>query len=576
MSTTTINCTRDTFISSYSKNTNHAGASRLITDATSSSAVIGKDSIQTALLQFSIPKEVRYKKITKAVLHYYLGSDFTPTFSEVDYTPYLMDNVTAAVTYNSVDANGTLGERKNVKRSYSGGSWIAEDITDIFTNNLTNGIFSVFVGAGGPTPNDASTILSYIGGKAGSNGSYLVVDYEDVVQLPPTITYPVDVYVRQGEPVLFSWVYNSLTAATQTGVTLEWKQENASEYNVINLTTTERSYMAEIDFPAGTIDWRIKVTNDIGETSDYTSAQFVVIGKPAIPVITSVDNKSLTKISWNASDQCAYEIMISDEEGKVLVSEVVHSGEMSYRPNRFLANGTYNIRLRTKNSIELWSDYTSKTVTISAVAPVQPTFEAYTKKNSITIRISRASGTKAAILRAEKGTEYKVIAVLGEEETEYTDLEVRSGTWYRYMVRAYSEGYCDSAPKSAAFEFEGFYLQSDDAVLHLTKSDEKNTPHTEDIEKDAALVNYSGREYPVSERGEFKNRKVRKRMYVTGEEKKILDAMCSAENLFYRDANGNAFACALTAVHYSRFITGGYIAEFDVYEVSRDEVVINV
>lgn len=577
MSTITIYCTRDTYVSSYSKNTNHAGASRLLTSESATSAVIGKSTKQTALLQFSIPKDVQYKQITKAVLHYYYGSDYPHTTTGVDYTPYLIDNVTAAITYNTVDALGTLGERKSVNRSCSGGTWMAEDITDIFTNNLTNGIFSVFVGAGLTTQDDNESVsIAYIGGVNGSKDSYLVITYEDVEQLSPTITYPVDVYVRQGEQVLFSWVYNSLTAATQASVTLEWKAESATEYNVINLTQNAQSYLADIEFPAGTIDWRIKVTNDVGETSTYSEAKFVVIGKPAIPVITDVKNQTLTEITWNASDQCVYEIIISDSVGNVLISEIVHSGEMSYKPQMFLANGAYNIRLRTKNSIELWSDYTSKTVIISAVAPVQPILSMNVEQNRVRILAEHDAGTSVAVLRSENNGAFKVIAVLGDGETEYMDETVKSGASYTYKVRAYSAGYSDSSSRSASFKFEGIYLQGNGDTLHLTMAEEKFFTHTETLSLEMVLTHYSGRIHPMVEKGEHRTRRIQKKAYVSFEDKKRFEAIIEADEILYRDKDGNSFACVIGTPQYTRYQDRGYHVTFEATEVEREGVVINV
>lgn len=579
MSTTTIYCTRDTYVSSYSKNTNHAGASQLFTDKPGETDIIGKDTKQTALLQFAIPKDIQYKQITKAVLHYYYGSALpsSAVMSGVYYTPYLINNTTAAVTYNTVGALGTLGENKKVTRSYAGGDWIAEDITDIFTNNLTNGIFSVFIGAGIATPDDDESLAySYIGGSSGSRASYLVITYEDVEQLPPTITFPSDVYVRQGESILFSWVYNSLTAATQASVTLEWKPESASKYNVITLNQTAQSYMADIEFPAGTIDWRIKVTNDVGETSAYSEAKFVVIGKPSVPIITDVKNRTLTEITWNASDQCVYDIAITDEVGNILLSETVHSGEMSYKPQMFLANGTYNIRLRTKNSIELWSDYVSKTITINAVAPVQPTLALLSETAKVTISAGHAEGTKAAVLRSENGGEFEVISILEDGVTDFVDDTVKSGAAYTYKVRVYAEGYADSASRSVSFDFEGIYLQGGGMLIHMTKAEDTYLTHSEALSQDVALTFYSGRKHPVAERGEHTTRRAQKKAFIAFEEKCLFETIVASENVFYRDSDGNALACVVSSLQYTRYHKDGYHVSFEITEVEKEGVVINV
>lgn len=576
MSTITINCSKDTYVSIYSKNTNHAGASQLIT---SRGGVIGKTSYQTALLQFVIPKAIQYKKIIKAVLHCYCGVAYSSqNITNIDYTPYLIESIAENVTYSNVSAVGTLGEKKTVVHLGDGNCWVADDITDIFANNLCGETYSLFVGMGNPTPDDGAlaSIRNYIGGISGNNGSYLTITYEDVEQLPPTITYPADVYVRQGEPVLFSWVYNSLTAAVQASATLEWKAESATEYNVIMLNQTAQSYMADIEFPAGTIDWRIKVTNDAGETSVYSEAKFVVIGKPSVPIITEVKNRALTEITWNASDQCVYEIAITDEAGNVLISEMIHSGETTYRPQMFLANGIYNIRLRTKNSIELWSDYISKTITINAVAPVQPTLSLLSEIEKVTIIAGYAEGVKAAVLRSDNGKDFEVITILEAGATDYVDDTVKAGKTYTYKIRAYAEGYTDSASRSVFFDFEGIYLQGEGNAIHLTKSEDTFLTHSEALSGDIVLNYYSGRMLPVVERGEHKTRKIQKKAFITFDEKELFENIVASGNVFYRDSDGNAFACAVGSPQYTRYQNAGYHVSFEITEVEREGVVINV
>ena len=82
--------------------------------------------------------------------------------------------------------------------------------------------------------------------------------------------------------------------------------------------------------PQGTYQWRIKGTNDAGETSAYSEvAEFNVVGKPTAPIINEVPNRTLTQITWNTTDQNAYDITITDANGKVLIDESVASAESS-------------------------------------------------------------------------------------------------------------------------------------------------------------------------------------------------------------------------------------------------------
>lgn len=568
MSRQTVNCSANTFISRESPSTDHSSAAKLITSVAGSDD-IGNSSYQNALLQFAIPDILLYKKITKVTLYYYIGSDTTAGLglsTVVYFTPYITTNSAGAVTFNNVAAMGTLGERKMAdKRGSIIGNWFNEDVTDIYTNNVTNGVFSIFISAGAPTSNEAYPNL-YVGGRGGGYAAYLDVTYEDIAQIPPTISYPDGVYVREGEKVLFSWVYNSATAATQAGATLEWRSGTGT-WNVITLTQEAQSYLCDVMFPQGTIEWRIKVTNNIGETSDYAYAKFEVIGKPAIPVITKIENKALPAIEWNASDQCAYEITISSGEVDIL-HETVYSGKMQYKPNLFLVNGSYTVRLRTKNSIELWSDETSKTFAISAVQPELPGIILRQDGRDIQLDITH-DGTKVAIIRNDK-----VIAVLDENESHYTDSTVVSGKEYTYKARAYKEGYSDSATKSGMVEFEGFELRTGTEVLYCDKSENQFLSYTEERSTNRELIQYVGREYPVLETGEFRSQKIHRNVYLSVEDyetmKKIND-----EAAWYRDDKGNTFLCIVSDLSIKRYMDSGYIADIEVTRIHEDEVMLN-
>lgn len=568
MSRQTVNCSANTFISRESPSTDHSSAAKLITSVAGSDD-IGNSSYQNALLQFAIPDILLYKKITKVTLYYYIGSDTTAGLglsTVVYFTPYITTNSAGSVTFNNVAAMGTLGERKMAdKRGSIIGNWFNEDVTDIYTNNVTNGVFSIFISAGAPTSNEAYPNL-YVGGRGGGYAAYLDVTYEDIAQIPPTISYPDGVYVREGEKVLFSWVYNSATAATQAGATLEWRSGTGT-WNVITLTQEAQSYLCDVMFPQGTIEWRIKVTNNIGETSDYAYAKFEVIGKPAIPVITKIENKALPAIEWNASDQCAYEITISSGEVDIL-HETVYSGKMQYKPNLFLENGSYTVRLRTKNSIELWSDETSKTFAINAVLPEMPEIILRQDGRDIQLDITH-DGTKVAIIRNDK-----VIAVLDEDESHYTDSTVVSGKEYTYKARAFKEGYSDSAAKSGMVDFEGFELRAGTEVLYCDKSENQFLSYTEERSTNRELIQYVGREYPVLEAGEFKSQKIHRNIYLSVDDYEIMKKINDGA-AWYRDDKGNSFLCIVSDLSIKRYMNRGYIADIEVTRIHEDEVMLN-
>lgn len=561
MSTATINVSNDGWISEFSKSSVLSGA-KLYSSNYNYNA-IGQKSNVTAYLQFSVPAAVLLKKITKAVLHYYVNDDISVNYGNLNtaYHPYLIGAL-EGITYQSVNEH-TIGEAKVVSRRFTTAQWIAEDITDIFQNNIVNGIFSVLVSCG--LPSSTQLYRTYIEGKSGSYASYLTVEYEDVEQLPPSISYPNGVYVREGEAVTFSWIYNSLTQATQASATIRWRVKGES-WNTISVNSSAHYYKAEIAFPQGTIEWRVCVTNSIAETSNYSEvAEFTVQGKPAIPVIQNIENKCLPCIRWNAADQCAFEIELAYGDEK-LIQETVYSGVSEYRPQMFLS-GTYTVTIRTRNSIDLWSDKASKTFVINPPATAVPRLTVRQDGARVILEAEHEEGTKLAIIRNGE-----IIAVT--EASEYEDNTAISGAEYEYKVRAYEDGYSDSETVFAMVRYDGFILQNDEKEVNCKVSEQRFLQMSMKNEIESYLVQYDGREYPVLETGTAKSQTITRTVTVTEDQYEDLVEI-SRGPAFYRDNEGNALDCAVSIGSCNRFMNRGYSITLEITRLEKEEVLLN-
>lgn len=562
MSTATINVSNDGWISEFSPEAVLTGAKLYSSEVFYNE--IGKKSNVTAYLQFEIPKAVLYKKITRATLHYYMTDDLSLEYGNWNtvYHPYLIGAL-EGVSYNTVNQY-TIGEAKVVNRKLRRAQWITEDITDIFQNNIVNDIFSVLVSCG--YPSSPQLYRTYIGGKSGSYASYLTVEYEEVEQLPPTISYPAGVYVREGEAITFSWIYNSLTQATQVSATIQWRPVGATEWNTISVASSAHYYIVEEAFPQGAIEWRVCVTNSISETSAYSeTAEFTVQGKPAIPVIMDVENKCLPYIRWNAADQCAYEIELAYGDTKI-IQETLYSGVSEYRPQMFM-KGTYTVSIRTRNSIDLWSDKASKTFVINPPVPAVPQIAVRQDGARVILEAEHEEGTKLAVIRNGK-----VIAVT--EESMYEDTTVLHGTEYEYRVRAYADGYADSATVSAMVFYEGFLLRGEDKEVNCTVSEQKFLSLSIQDEQEAELMRYDGREFPVLETGTAKNKVITRTVTVSDERYRDLVEISKAP-AYYRDREGNGFVCAVSIGSCNRYMGMKYSLTLTMTRLNEEEVLLN-
>lgn len=519
-----------------------------------------------ALLRFSRPNTIKYKKITRATLGVQVdASDDYTVGSKGWWAPYKSDTALSQINFNSYKTAGERGEwnefqtgRANGQTSY----YYNFDVTGVFASNLKSDLFNVLVSVGSVLNNSYWTRID-------PGNVQLTIEYEDAPQLPPTPTYPKDVTLLESNSTLFTWQFNSDTEATQTGVTLAYKLQSAGSFTEVALTQTGHSYTLNQALAPGAYEWKIKATNDIGETSAYSDvALFNIVGKPAAPVINTPDNKTLTTISWQTSDQTACDIELQDASGKSLVREMFATTVTSYKPNMFL-KGTYTFSVRTKNSSGMWSDWASIGFTINAAGPTAATMNAIPMDDRV--RVEFVTTSAAAIVRVEGGTE-KVLALVSPTDTVYEDSTVKAGVPYTYIVRAYVNGYTDSVPRSVTVNYEGAFI----ADLHLNTSQNKFPRHSGSIERGMAVMKFSGREYPMIERGEFTDYQLTKEFFVTPEQRLRLEELAKEKTVYYRDNRGNAFEVAIQRLTYEAWMNEGYNVNISMIRTAEEEVVVNV
>ena len=540
-----------------------------------------------SILQFALPNALRYKKITKVLLNYYTkviwnGEERTGIYDTgMQMAPYVVSNsAISQVTGASLDSFGQIGDYIRVEaKTWQGQSypcWRSGDVTSIFRSNLYDDTYFTVIFKG--YPGYTNTAYGVIGSATASSYiPYLVIDYEDVPQLAPTPNYPVGAYINENTDIVFNWSWNSSTGATQASVQLEYKLASAGSWTVVSLTQTAHTYTLSGGLAQGAYQWRIKGTNDAGETSDYSStAEFTVIGQPAAPVISTPANKALTTIEWTAADQNSYDITLTDSNSVVLIDETVASSVSSYKP-QMLLQGTYTVGIRYRNSTGLSSAWTYKTFTINASGPSKPTAVLYGEGESARIVVTVAANTNYALMRAEDNGENNFQIVGKFTSNKYIDSTLKFNTPYIYKVRAYaSAGYTDSDPMRYLADSERISLEANGVTLVLERSEEEFLPYTEDSKREMAVYRCPGRRYPVVEHSEVDSWIFQSALFVTEADKQVLKDMAIEDYIFYRDYSGRAFPVAIQTLSFQRFMKEGYTANIEFVRIAEKEVVINV
>lgn len=407
----------------------------------------------------------------------------------------------------------------------------------------------------------------------GNDSAYCNIKYFQIVaQSAPTPVSPGDnITLFEGHDITFTWVYNSLTPATQASATIKYRVRGGSTWTTYT-STSSNPYCTISYIPQGQYEWCLNITNNYGETSaDSGTLEFNIIGRPQKPIILEPDNCCLTTISWNAEGQEAAEFILMDGDGNVLIHETVATAVTSYKPQMFL-KGSYKAMARIKNNSDLWSDYGELEFDIDAAEPDPGNLIAMPFDTEIHLEGTYTSTNVAIVRIDEDGTE-TVLAM----DDHAIDKKVASGTEYAYVLRSWDTGgYIDTPAKVFDFKFEGAIFSTETEELHLDRSEQKFLTHDEEIERQYAQMRYVGREFAVIERGEYTEQTLSKQFHVTKAQRRILDRMAKEKSLFYRDSRGNAFKAAILNVSYSNYMGNDYIASIRLTRTAADEVIINV
>ncbi len=544
----TLRCTEDTYIS-IADNSNHSAATKLKTDNWPSDQK--NPTRYASVLQFAIPNELRFKKINSVKLSVTIKTDIGSGFGAVYYRAYTASSSIADLSYSNYANRGSVSTPILDKQTVSlnpGESYTKErDITEIFTNNVINNLFTVIVCVPNPNIDD----LYILSNENSSSYPLLTIEYEDVLPVPPTLLYPVDVYVDERE-LTFRWSFNTLTLSRQKGYLLQWRKAEDSNWYILSSETTERStYTAHANtFPTGQIEWRLRTIDEIDQVSDFSASLFIVKGKPSLPVITSIKNDALTVIEWTASDQVGYEAEIK-KNGEVIYKSNKSTKETILKPNLFLQDGDYELRLRTINSYSLWSSFASRIFTIKTSKPNKP--NVLVSVNGDLVNITAEFDTSAAYLYRMDPEETILVAKLTNKK--YIDTAIRCNVHSKYFVRAYSGGFTDSNQVTALALTDGFIVSDKNDFVRVDLSEERFIPFTEELSKEFDLVEYSGRIDPVVEDGEHKRQVITRKPFVNEEQYTKLRRMFNnSTEVLYRDNRGIKLWCKITRLNRTNAI----------------------
>lgn len=303
---------------------------------------------------------------------------------------------------------------------------------------------------------------------------------------------PQNTVVDGATDTLFQWAHIIETNTAQTKADLQKSTDGSTWATLATVTGAETQWLCA----AGTLTtamkyWRVRTYNTdniAGAWSD--AAQIVVIAAPATPAIQIKSTGPRPSISWQTSEQEAYQVEL---DGKL--SGGTHYGtEKTWTSPAYLADGSHTVRVRVQNQYGMWSGWGAAAlpVTNTPGASITLTVQA----SSVADLNWQTSGSYDFYLVYRNG---KPIAKL--TQTQYTD-ELSSGD-VTYQVRGCFDGSSNYGLSSAVtVDIRAEVHQVSDLdtglTLRLPYSDSQHRQTTRTVSRQVELLQLSGAHYPVA------------------------------------------------------------------------------
>lgn len=573
MASQKINCFYDTYVRDGSDDTEYESSEYL---------QVGPNT--TGIIQFNLPA-IEEINIVSAKLFFYIYT----MGGNIEIIPKLFDwdEPLSGLTYRkfkSLLSNKVILEGDDVLVCSGTANlvnrWESLDITNLIIGHLgepyyTIGMYGSRIQSG---QNTYGTVLRTI---ESGFPMYIQLEYTYSPPFKPTIISPNGDAVDNSGTLRFQWKYNSSGSSGQQKFDLWWKMQSDASWKQISQTTPNTYYdMDASQFTNGIVEWQVRTYNNKNMVSDWATAQFVVIGKPANPVITGVRNDAITEITWQATktEEAAARIKILQNGKQIYDSGIIPAGiSDSYKPNIILANGRYTALLSISNMYGMWSNEVSYSFDISNAAPASPKLDVSGNEDHVILQFSSATdGCSYIIYRSENDGEFVPIDMVTEKF--YKDYYVKPEVRYQYFIRAYKKSYSDSERKDVVVKYKGFYLSEVTSmgkrVNFFFHDSEEYIPIQAGLSNNNVLVSYYGRKKPVKETGVFEFRSVSIEAYLERETYITLMELFRENGIYCFRGKDMLIYCDITEFsNQNAFFNAGQRVSLTFEEVDYDQVV---
>lgn len=169
----------------------------------------------------------------------------------------------------------------------------------------------------------------------------------------------------------FYWNYSNTRGTAQYAYDLQLSDDLGATWQTIysHVVTSETRSSVLTGITAGTKYWRVRAYNQDDVASEWSnSVSFVCNVPPSAPTITSISGNGRKTISWTATDQVAFYLIVEETAtGKIIYdSGDVYSSSTQHLINEYLANGDYTVKVKIINVYGKESPYAEAQFTESS------------------------------------------------------------------------------------------------------------------------------------------------------------------------------------------------------------------
>ena len=298
----------------------------------------------------------------------------------------------------------------------------------------------------------------------------------------------------------FSWQHIISTGTPQSKADLQWSADGTT-WNTLATVTGENQYydVPANTFTSGTKYWRVRTYNTDNTASEWSDkAEFIAINAPSAPSIVIQSAGPRPRITWQTSEQEAYQLELSNG----YASGTVYGTEKAWRSPVYLADSSYTVRVRVQNQYGMWSEWSAAALPVS-----------HTEGEAITMTVS--AGREAALSWQTAGSydfyliERDGIAIARTGAKEYTDKRSIGSVTYR-VRGCYDDsdnyGVSNSDTVEILPETNTICDLSTGVWLDMRLSETQLRTNRVSFAAGVSTVHLAGLAYPVEERSEQRDR----------------------------------------------------------------------